>query len=77
MARARHQYTYDEYLAYERESALEHEYDGGEISPVTGWNDRRLAQGGTWEYSVATDGGVTLATGAVIDLAWLDADLPD
>src|SRR5689334_24826795 len=28
---ARHRYSYDEYLAYERDSGMKHEYDGGEI----------------------------------------------
>lgn len=186
-ARARHQYTYEEYLAYERDSALKHEYDGGEIFAMAGgsvrhnalasrisavlesarpsgcvalqsdqririlatgrttypdatvvcgrierdpadpsdmtitnpvllvevlspstekedrgnkWNDYqripslkeyvlvdqssprverycRLDQGDAWEYSVATEGRVALSTGAVIDLAWLYADLPE
>ncbi len=185
-ARARHQYTYEEYLAYERESALKHEYDDGEIFAMAGgsvrhnalasrmsavleaarrsgcvalqsdqrlrilatgrttypdasvvcgpierdpadpsgttitnpvllvevlspstekedrgkkWDDcqqipslqeyvlvdqfsprveryRRLA-GGTWEYSVATEGRISLSTSAVIDIEWLYADLPD
>lgn len=36
---------------------------------------RRLP-GGTWEYSVATEGTVRLASGGTIDLATLYADLP-
>jgi hypothetical protein len=28
---ARHHYSYDEYLAYERDSGMKHEFDGGEI----------------------------------------------
>jgi len=28
---ARYRFSYDEYLAYERDSGMKHEYDGGEI----------------------------------------------
>jgi Uma2 family endonuclease len=37
---------------------------------------RRLAAGG-WEYHDVTEGTVALLTGAVLDLAWLYAQLPD
>ena len=42
-ASARHQYTYDEYLAYERDSALKHDYDGGEILAMAGGSVRHNA----------------------------------
>lgn len=37
---------------------------------------RRL-ESGAWSYGVSTSGEVRLATGAVLDLATLYADLPD
>jgi len=40
---ARHQYSYDEYLAYERDSWRKHEYDGGEIIAMAGGSRRRNA----------------------------------
>lgn len=39
-ARPRHRYTYAEYLAYERDSALKHEYDDGEILAMAGGSRR-------------------------------------
>jgi Uma2 family endonuclease len=40
---ARHRYSYDEYLAYERDSGMKHEYDGGEIVAMTGGSRRHNA----------------------------------
>jgi Uma2 family endonuclease len=40
---ARHRYTYDEYLAYERNSELKHEYDEGEIFAMAGGSPRHSA----------------------------------
>jgi Uma2 family endonuclease len=40
---ARHRYSYDEYLAYERDSAMKHEYDGGEIIAMAGGSRRHNA----------------------------------
>ena len=37
---SRHNYTYDEYLAYERDSALKHEYVDGEIYAMAGGSAR-------------------------------------
>lgn len=42
-ARARYQYTYEEYLAYEHASGLKHEYDGGEIFAMAGGSVRHNA----------------------------------
>jgi len=40
---ARHRYSYDEYLAYERDSGMKHEYDGGEIIAIAGGSRRHNA----------------------------------
>jgi Uma2 family endonuclease len=40
---ARHHYTYEEYLAYERDSALKHEFDDGEIFAMAGGSPRHSA----------------------------------
>ena len=42
-ARSGHRYTYAEYLAYERDSALKHEYDDGEILAMAGGSRRHNA----------------------------------
>ena len=42
-ARPRHHYTYAEYLAYERDSALKHEYEDGEILAMVGGSRRHNA----------------------------------
>src|SRR5215204_3759587 len=42
-ARQRHRYTYDQYLAYERDSGLKHEYDDGEIFAMAGGSRRHSA----------------------------------
>jgi Uma2 family endonuclease len=39
----RHHYTYEEYLAYERDSALKHEFDDGEIFAMAGGSPRHSA----------------------------------
>jgi Uma2 family endonuclease len=39
----RHHYSYAEYLAYERDSALKHEYEGGEIFAMAGGSRRHHA----------------------------------
>jgi len=39
----RHRYTYAEYLAYERDSGLKHEYDDGEILAMAGGSRRHNA----------------------------------
>jgi Uma2 family endonuclease len=41
--RARHRYTYAEYLAYERDSGLKHEFDDGEILAMAGGSRRHNA----------------------------------
>jgi Uma2 family endonuclease len=41
--RSRHRYTYDEYLAYERDSGLKHEYEDGEIFAMAGGSRRHNA----------------------------------
>ena len=41
--RLRHRYTYEEYLAYERDSGLKHEYDDGEIVAMAGGSRRHNA----------------------------------
>lgn len=43
VARSRHRYTYEEYLAYERDSGLKHEYDDGEILAMAGGSRRHNA----------------------------------
>src|SRR4051812_46908532 len=40
---ARHHYSYDEYLAYERDSGMKHEFDGGEIIAMAGGSRRHNA----------------------------------
>jgi len=40
---ARHHYTYEEYLSYERDSGLKHEYDNGEILAMAGGSRRHNA----------------------------------
>ena len=40
---ARHRYSYDEYLAYERDSGMKHEYDGGEIVAMAAGSRRHNA----------------------------------
>jgi len=120
-ADSRHRYTYAEYLAYERDSELKHEFVDGEILAMAGGTLRHgalasrvsaaleanqapgcvafssdvkirvLATGrayypdasmvcgptsGNWEYSETTEGTLTLAEGAELDLARLYADLP-
>ena len=42
-ARPRHRYTYAEYLAYERDSGLKHEFDDGEILAMAGGSRRHSA----------------------------------
>ena len=39
----RHHYSYDEYLAYERDSGMKHEYDAGEIVAMAGGSRRHNA----------------------------------
>jgi Uma2 family endonuclease len=39
----RHRYSYEEYLAYERDSGLKHEYEDGEIFAMAGGSRRRNA----------------------------------
>ncbi len=41
--RSRHRYTYAEYLAYERDSGLKHEFDDGEILAMAGGSRRHNA----------------------------------
>lgn len=41
--RSRHRYTYEEYLAYERDSGLKHEYEDGEIVAMAGGSRRHNA----------------------------------
>jgi Uma2 family endonuclease len=43
LPRARHRYTYAEYLAYERDSGMKHEYDDGEIVAMAGGSRRHNA----------------------------------
>jgi Uma2 family endonuclease len=40
---ARHRYSYAEYLAYERDSRLKHEYEDGEIIAMAGGSRRHNA----------------------------------
>lgn len=40
---ARHRYSYEEYLAYERDSRMKHEYDAGEIIAMAGGSRRHNA----------------------------------
>lgn len=42
-ARSRHRYTYEEYLAYERDSGLKHEFEDGEIYAMAGGSRRHNA----------------------------------
>jgi Uma2 family endonuclease len=41
--RSRHRYSYEEYLAYERDSGMKHEYDDGEIYAMAGGSRRHNA----------------------------------
>lgn len=43
VARARHRHTYAEYLAYEQDSGLKHEFDDGEILGMAGGSRRHNA----------------------------------
>ena len=43
VARTPHRYTYDEYLAYERDSGLKHEFENGEIFAMAGGSRRHNA----------------------------------
>lgn len=43
LARSGHRYGYDEYLAYERDSGLKHEFDDGEILAMAGGSRRHNA----------------------------------
>lgn len=43
MPPTRHHYTYDEYLAYERDSELKHEFEAGEIFAMAGGSPRHSA----------------------------------
>jgi Uma2 family endonuclease len=40
---ARHRYSYDEYLVYERDSGMKHEYEDGEIVAMAGGSVRHSA----------------------------------
>lgn len=40
---SRHRYTYEEYLSYERDSGLKHEYEDGEITAMAGGSRRHNA----------------------------------
>src|SRR6266581_6372107 len=40
---ARHHYTYEEYLTYERDSELKHEFEAGEIFAMAGGSPRHSA----------------------------------
>jgi Uma2 family endonuclease len=42
-SRSAHRYTYAEYLAYERDSALKHDFDDGEIRAMAGGSRRHNA----------------------------------
>src|SRR5207244_6959193 len=41
--RSRHHYSYEEYLSYERDSGLKHEYEDGEIVAMAGGSRRHNA----------------------------------
>ncbi len=43
LPQTRHHYTYEEYLAYERDSARKHEFEAGEIVPRSGRSPRHSA----------------------------------
>jgi Uma2 family endonuclease len=43
LPQARHRYSYEEYLAYERDSGMKHEYDNGEIVAMAGGSRRHNA----------------------------------
>lgn len=43
VTRPHHRYAYAEYLAYERDSGLKHEYEDGEILPMAGGSPRHNA----------------------------------
>ena len=43
LRRSRHRYTYEEYVAYERDSGLKHEYEDGEILALAGGSRRHNA----------------------------------
>lgn len=40
---SRHRYSYEEYLAYERDSGMKHEYEAGEITAMAGGSRRHNA----------------------------------
>jgi Uma2 family endonuclease len=51
----RHRYTYAEYIAYERDSGLKHEFDNGEILAMAGGSRRHNALAS--RISAALEGG--------------------
>jgi hypothetical protein len=44
---SRHRYSYEEYLAYERDSEMKHEFVDGEIYAMTGGSRRHSALAST------------------------------
>jgi Uma2 family endonuclease len=89
--RSRHRYTYEEYLAYERDSALKHEYDDGAILAMPGGSRRHNALASRISAALEAKrkpgcvafqsdqkvGTVQLLSGATIEIASLYDGLPD
>jgi Uma2 family endonuclease len=48
----RHRFTYDEYLRYERESGLKHEYSAGEVFAMAGGTKRHNALKSRVEFAI-------------------------
>jgi hypothetical protein len=89
LTRPHHHHTYDEYLAYERDSVLKHEWYDGEILATAGGSRRHNALAARVVAALEVsrrEGCIALqsdqkvrifATGrAVLDLAMLYRDLP-
>jgi len=79
----RHHYTYEEYLAYERDSELKHEFEAGEIFAMAGGSPRHSALASRISAAIentrpsgCTAFLVKLASGATLDLSILYESLP-
>ena len=57
LRRPRHRFTYDEYLRYERESGLKHEYAAGEVFAMAGGSKRHNALKSRVEFAIRANLG--------------------
>jgi hypothetical protein len=71
----RHRYSYAEYLAYEQDSGLKHEYENGEISALAGGSRRHNALASRISAALEQGRGADCVA-FQSDLAELYANLP-